>query len=106
MKAFYPKQSRPIKPPGKGSESIELKRIRRTKEYDDSINGIQLAVERCFQIQPERQLAYDDMKGKRTEEEFKAHDCQTISNEVDVKLKKKYSMVPFENALSEAIASK
>jgi cellulose biosynthesis protein BcsQ len=75
-------------------------------EYDDSTKGKQFAVIKCFQIQPEKQLTYDDVKGKRIEEEFKNYYRQKISDEVDAGLKKKYGVEIFENVLSEAIVSK
>ena len=75
-------------------------------EYNDSTKGKQFAVIKCFKIQPEKQLTYDDVKGKRIEEEFKDYYRKKISDEVDAKLKKKYGVEIFENILSEAIASK
>ena len=75
-------------------------------EYNDSTKGKQFAVIKCFKIQPEKQLTYDDVKGKRIEEEFKNYYRKKISDEVDAKLKKKYGVEIFENILSEAIASK
>ena len=75
-------------------------------EYSDSTKGKQFAVIKCFKIQPEKQLTYDDVKGKRIEEEFKNYYREKISDEVDAKLKKKYKVEIFENVLSEAIASK
>ena len=75
-------------------------------EYDDSTNGKQFAVIKCFQIEPEKQLTYDDVKGNIIEEEFKNYYRQQISDEVDARLKKKYRVKIFENVLSNAIASK
>ncbi len=75
-------------------------------KYDDSTEGKQFAVIKCFQIQPEKQLTYDDVKGNKIEEEFKNYYRQKISDEVDARLKKKYVVEIFENVLSEAIASK
>ncbi len=75
-------------------------------EYDDSTNGKQFAVIKCFQIEQEKQLTYDDVKGKRVEEEFKTYYRKQISDEVDAELKKKYGVEIFENVLSEAIAHK
>ena len=75
-------------------------------EYDDSIKGKQFAVIKCFQIEPEKQLTYDDVKGNKIEEEFKNYYRQKITDEVDAGLKKKYRVEIFENVLSEAIASK
>ena len=75
-------------------------------EYNDSTKGKQFAVIKCFKIQPEKQLTYDDVKGKRIDEEFKNYYRQKISDEVDASLKKKYGVEIFENVLSEAIASK
>jgi hypothetical protein len=74
-------------------------------EYDDSTNGKQFAVIKCFKLEPEKQLTYDDVKGKRIEEEFNNYYRQKISDEIDAGLKKKYSVEIFENVLSEAIVS-
>jgi hypothetical protein len=74
-------------------------------EYDDSTKGKQFAVIKCFQIEPEKQLTYDDVKGNKIEEEFKNYYRQKISDEVDARLKKKYRVEIFENVLSKAIAS-
>jgi hypothetical protein len=75
-------------------------------EYYDSTKVKQFAVIKCFQIQPEKQLTYDDVKGKRIEEEFKNYYRQRIADEVDARLKKKYNVEIFEDVLSETIASK
>jgi hypothetical protein len=75
-------------------------------EYDDSTKGKQFAVIKCFQIEPEKQLTFDDVKGNRIEEEFKNYYRQKISDEVDARLKKKYRVEVFESVLSKAIASK
>lgn len=75
-------------------------------EYNDSTNGKQFAVIKCFQIQPEKQLTYDDVKGKRLEEEYKNYYRRRIAAEVDAGLKKKYRVKIFENVLSEEIAPK
>jgi hypothetical protein len=72
-------------------------------EYFDPTKGKQFAVIKCIYIQPEKQLTYDDVKGKRIEEEFKNYYRQKISDEVDAKLKKKYSVEIFDKAYSEAI---
>ena len=74
-------------------------------EYDDSTNGKQFAVIKCFQIQPEKQLTYDDVKGKRIVDEFTNYYRRKISEEVDTRLKEKYKVEIFENVLSNAIAS-
>jgi hypothetical protein len=74
-------------------------------EYDDSTKGKQFAVIKCFQIQPEKQLTYDDVKGKRIEEEYKNYYRRKISDETDAGLREKYRVEIFENVLSEAIAS-
>jgi hypothetical protein len=75
-------------------------------EYDDSTKGKQFAVIKCFQIQPEKQLTYDDVKGGRINDEFKNYYRQNISDEIDAILKKKHKVEIFENVLSEAISSK
>jgi hypothetical protein len=75
-------------------------------EYDDSTKGKQFAVIKCFQLQPEKQLTYDDVKGNKIEEEFKNYYRQINSDEIDARLKKKYKVEIFENVLSKAIASK
>lgn len=75
-------------------------------EYDDSTKGKQFAVIKCFQIEPEKQLTYDEVKGNTIEEEFTNHYRQQISAEVDAELKKKHGVEIFENVLSKAITSK
>jgi len=74
-------------------------------EYDDSTEGKQFAVIKCFQIEPEKQLTYDDVKGNRIEEEFTNYYRQQISAEVDAELRKKHGVEIFENDLSKAIMS-
>ncbi len=74
-------------------------------EYVDSTKGKQFAVINCFKIQPEKQLTYDDVKGNRVKEEFTGFYRKKIADEVDARLKKKYNVEIFENALSEAISS-
>ncbi len=74
-------------------------------EYYDSAKGKQFAVIKCVQIVPEKQLTYDDVKGKRVEEEFTNYYRQKISDEVDARLKKKYGVTIFKTVLSKAIAS-
>ncbi len=74
-------------------------------EYNDSTKGKQFAVIKCVKIIPEKQLTYDDVKGKKVEEEFTNFYRQKISDEVDAKLKKKYGVEIFPNALSEAISA-
>ncbi|MGD8779038.1 MAG: peptidylprolyl isomerase [Ignavibacteria bacterium] len=75
-------------------------------EYLDAEKGKQFAVIKCIRIRPEKQLTYDDVKGKRIVEEFNNYYRQKISDEVEVKLKKKYGVKIFEDVLSEAIAAK
>jgi hypothetical protein len=75
-------------------------------EYDDSTQGKQFAVIKCFQLEPEKQLAYEDVKGQRVEEEFTSFYRQKISDEIDARLTKKYKVEILENVLSKAIASK
>ncbi len=75
-------------------------------EYYDSTEGKQFAVIKCVQIYPEKQLTYDDVKGKKIDEEFTNYYRQKISDEVNARLKKKYRVEIFEKVLSEAIASK
>ncbi len=75
-------------------------------EYYDSTKGKQFAVIKCFQIQPEKQLTFDDVKGQRIKEEFKNYYRQQISDKIDATLRKKYGVEIFENVLSQAITSK
>ena len=74
-------------------------------EYEDSTGGKQFAVLKCFKIEPEKQLTYDDVKGERIEEEFRNYYRQEISDDVVAKLKEKYRVEIFENVLSGEIAS-
>jgi hypothetical protein len=90
----------------KAAFALKLNQCAGPIEYNDSTKGKQFAVIKCFKIQPEKQLTYDDVKGKRIEEEFKNYYREKISNEIEAKLKKKYGVKIFQNALSEAIAAK
>ena len=90
----------------KAAMSLSLNESAGPIEYDDSTKGKQFAVIKCFQVEPEKQLTYDDVQGNKIEEEFKKYYRQEISDEVDAGLKKKYDVVIFENVLSGAIASK
>ncbi len=90
----------------KAAFALKLNQCAGPIEYNDSTKGKQFAVIKCFKIQPEKQLSYDDVKGKRIEEEFKNYYREKISNEIEAKLKKKYGVKIFQNALSEAIAAK
>lgn len=90
----------------KAAFTLDLNECAGPIEYDDSTNGKQFAVIKCFQIEPEKQLTYDDVKGNRIEDEFTKYYRQHISDEVDARLKNKYRVKIFENVLSKAIASK
>ena len=90
----------------KASFALDLNESAGPVEYEDSTGTKQFAVLKCFKIEPEKQLTYDDVKGQRIEEEFKNYYRQQISNEVEARLKKKYGVKIFENVLSEEIASK
>ena len=85
--------------------NLDLNEAAGPVEYDDSTKGKQFAVIKCFQIQPEKLLTYEDVKGERVEKEFKDFYRQKISDEVDARLKKKYGIEIFQKALSEAISS-
>lgn len=74
-------------------------------EYDDPAKGKQFAVIKCFQIQPEKQLTFDEVKGKRIDEEFKNYYRKQISDEIDAKLKEKYKVEIMEKVLNSAISS-
>lgn len=89
----------------KAAFALKLNECAGPIEYSDSTKGKQFAVIKCFKIQPEKQLTYDDVKGKRIEEEFKNYYHQKISAEVDETLKKKYNVKIFDDVLSKAIAS-
>ena len=75
-------------------------------EYYDSTKGKQFAVIKCIRIRPEKQLTYDDVKGKRIVEEFRNFYRQKISDDLVVKLRQKYGVKIFEDELSKAIESK
>ncbi len=74
-------------------------------EYYDSTKGKQFAVIKCVKIIPEKQLTYDEVKGKKVEEEFRNFYRQKIADEIDASLKKKYDVEIFPKALSEAISA-
>jgi len=90
----------------KAAFDLSLNEIAGPIEYDDSTKGKQFAVIKCFRIDPEKQLTYDEVKGERIEEEFKNYYRQKIADEVDAGLKKKYNVEIFEDVLSKGIASK
>ncbi len=90
----------------KAAFALKLNECAGPVEYNDSAKGKQFAVIKCFKIQPEKQLTYDEVKGKRIEDEFNNYYSEKISEEVNTRLKKKYNAQIFENVLSEAIASK
>jgi len=101
------KSYRSKEPPylAKAAFKLGLNDVAGPVEYYDSTKGKQFAVIKCIYTQPEKQLTYDDVKGKRVEEEFKNYYRQKISDEVDARLKEKYDVKIFEDALSEAISS-
>ena len=74
--------------------------------YYDSTKGKQFAVVKCIRIRPEKQLTYDDVKGKRIKEEFRDYYRQKISEEVEAKLKDKYDVEIFEDVLAKELESK
>ena len=90
----------------KAAFALKLNQCAGPIEYNDSTKGKQFAVIKCFKIIPEKQLTYDDVKGKRIEEEFNNYYRKKISDEVNAKLMEKYGVKIFQNALSEAIAVK
>ncbi len=89
----------------KAAFQLDLNESAGPVEYEDSTAGKQFAVLKCFKIEPEKQLTYDDVKGERLEEEFKNYYRQKISDDLIAKLMKKYRVEIFENVLSEEIAS-
>ena len=99
---------RSLEPPylAKAGFKLNLNEVAGPIEYYDSTKGKQFAVIKCIRIQPEKQLTYDDVKGKRINEEFKNYYRKKISDEVDAKLRKKYGVEIYEGVLSEAISSK
>lgn len=102
------KSYRSPEPPylAKASINLKLNEVAGPIEYYDSTKGKQYAVIKCIYVQPEKQLTYDDVKGKRIEEEFIKFYRQKISDDVDAMLKKKYAVKIFENVLSDIILSK
>jgi hypothetical protein len=102
------KSYRSPEPPylAKASIKLKLNEVAGPIEYYDSTKGKQYAVIKCIYVQPEKQLTYDDVKGKRIEEEFIKFYRQKISDDVDTMLKNKYVVKIFENVLSDIILSK
>jgi hypothetical protein len=102
------KSYRSPEPPylAKASIKLKLNEVTGPIEYYDSTKGKQYAVIKCIYVQPEKQLTYDDVKGKRVEEEFIKFYRQKISDDVDTMLKKKYVVKIFKNVLSDIILSK
>ena len=89
----------------KAAFALDLNESAGPVAYEDSTGSKQFAVLKCFKIEPEKQLTYDDIKGERIEEEFKNYYRQKISDDIIAKLKKKYKVEIFENVLSGEIAS-
>jgi hypothetical protein len=89
----------------KAAFALDLNESAGPVEYEDSTESKQFAVLKCFKIEPEKQLTYDDVKGERIEEEFKNYYRQKLSDDVVAKLKEKYRVEIFENVLSGEIAS-
>ncbi|MBK8946123.1 MAG: peptidyl-prolyl cis-trans isomerase [Ignavibacteriae bacterium] len=101
------KSFRSIEPPylAEAAFKLELNEVAGPIEFDDTEKGKQFAVIKAIHIMPEKQLTFDEVKGKRIEEEFKNYYRQKISDEVNAKLMKKYNVEIFEHELSQAITS-
>ncbi|MBK7106240.1 MAG: peptidyl-prolyl cis-trans isomerase [Ignavibacteriae bacterium] len=102
------KSFRSIEPPylAEAAFKLELNEVAGPIEFDDVEKGKQFAVIKAINIMPEKQLTFDEVKGKRIEEEFKNYYRQKISDEVNAKLMKKYNVKIYEDVLSQAINAK
>ena len=84
---------------------LELNEVAGPIEYTDTSNVKNYAVIKCADILPEKQLTYEDVKNE-IKEKFIDYYRNKISNEVDLRLKKKYKVEIFENVLSNALSAK
>ena len=99
------KSYKSIEPPylADAAFKLELNEVDGPIEFDDIEKGKQYAVIKAIHIMPEKQLTFDEVKGKRIEEEFKNYYRQKISDKVSADLMKKYNVKIFEKELSQAI---
>lgn len=84
---------------------LELNDVAGPIEYSDTSKVKNYAVIKCVNILPEKQLTYEDVKNK-IKEKFINYYRSKISDEVDLRLKKKYHVEIFENTLSQALSTK
>ncbi|MFZ1289339.1 MAG: peptidyl-prolyl cis-trans isomerase [Melioribacteraceae bacterium] len=99
------KSFRSIEPPylAEAAFKLELNQVSGPIEFEDAEKGKQYAVIKAIHILPEKQLSFDEVKGKRIEEDFKNFYRQKISMEIESNLKKKYNAKIFDEELSQAI---
>jgi len=102
------KSYRSNEPPylAKAAFALELHESAGPIEFYDSAKGRQFAVIECAYVEPEKQLTYNDVKGKRLNDEFRNYYRRTIADNIDAALRKKHHVEIFEKVLSGAIASK
>ena len=85
---------------------LELNEVDGPIKFKDDEKGVQFAVIKAIHIQPEKQLTYDEVQGKRIDEEFKDFYRQKITDEVNSTLRRKYNVKVFEDVLSQAVVAK
>lgn len=74
-------------------------------EFKDENNQIKYALIKCYQIRPEKQLTFDDVKNTITED-FKKYHREKMEKEIEENLRSKYKPVIYEKVLAEIISAK
>ena len=110
VKTFIQKKGGPVKsyfstePPylGKIAIQLHLNETAGPLEYTDTANVKQYALIKCIARLDEKQLTYDDVKG-RIVADFTKYYRQKIADEIDAQLRKKYSVRVDEGALKKSM---
>ncbi|MFO7447386.1 MAG: peptidyl-prolyl cis-trans isomerase [Ignavibacteriaceae bacterium] len=74
-------------------------------KFEDENNQVKYAIIKCYQIRPEKQLTFNDVKDTIAED-FKSYHRKNIEKEVEEKLKNKYHPVINEEVLAKLINPK
>jgi parvulin-like peptidyl-prolyl isomerase len=73
-------------------------------EFEDENNQIKYAIIKCYNIRPEKQLTFTDVKNSITED-FKNYYREKIEKEIEERLRSKYHPVIYEEVLARVISS-
>ncbi len=84
--------------------NLDLNETAGPVKYEDPEKGEQFAVIKCVNIQPEKQLLYDDVKESIAEDYFKYHKEKRM-RKVNKQLWKKYNVKIFEDVITSKFES-